>query len=181
MRFTGQIKIWNEEKGFGFITPDGGGQDIFVHISELPRSITPMVGQRYGFEVALNPQGKKKAIGVYVEGAESGRASASRRTRATPASKSSEIGFLGGATLIVVLAGIVFGVYKHQAARHSLMPESSSSAFKCDGRAHCSQMTSCKEAKFFLNYCPGVQMDGDNDGIPCEQQLCTGILDSLLR
>ena len=46
------------------------------------------------------------------------------------------------------------------------------SSFKCDGRIHCSQMTSCEEATFFLKNCPNVQMDGDNDGIPCEQQWC---------
>ena len=49
---------------------------------------------------------------------------------------------------------------------------SESSSFKCDGRTHCSQMTSCEEATFFLRNCPNVQMDGDNDGIPCEQQWC---------
>ncbi len=42
----------------------------------------------------------------------------------------------------------------------------------CDGRRHCSQMTSCAEAKYFLANCPGVQMDGNRDGIPCEQQWC---------
>ncbi len=47
-------------------------------------------------------------------------------------------------------------------------------AFRCDGRLHCSQMTSCSEAKLFLRHCPGVKMDGDGDGVPCEQQLCTG-------
>jgi hypothetical protein len=44
--------------------------------------------------------------------------------------------------------------------------------FKCDGRTRCSQMTSCAEATFFLKNCPGVKMDGDNDGIPCERQWC---------
>jgi predicted negative regulator of RcsB-dependent stress response len=44
--------------------------------------------------------------------------------------------------------------------------------FKCDGRTYCSQMTSCAEATFFLNNCLGVKMDGDNDGVPCEQQWC---------
>jgi len=46
--------------------------------------------------------------------------------------------------------------------------------YRCDGRTRCSQMTSCEEARFFLANCPGVQMDGDNDGIPCEQQWCPG-------
>lgn len=45
-------------------------------------------------------------------------------------------------------------------------------AYRCDGRRYCSQMSSCTEAKFFLANCPGVEMDGDKDGIPCEQQHC---------
>jgi hypothetical protein len=45
--------------------------------------------------------------------------------------------------------------------------------FKCDGRIHCSQMTSCAEANFFLKNCPGTKMDGDGDGIPCESQWCS--------
>ena len=44
--------------------------------------------------------------------------------------------------------------------------------YACDGRVYCSQMTSCDEAKYFLAHCPGVKMDGDNDGIPCERQFC---------
>jgi len=46
------------------------------------------------------------------------------------------------------------------------------SQYKCDGRIYCSQMTSCEEATYFLRNCPGVKMDGDNDGVPCEQQWC---------
>ena len=44
--------------------------------------------------------------------------------------------------------------------------------FKCDGRIYCSQMKSCAEANYFLKHCPGVKMDGDKDGIPCEDQWC---------
>ena len=40
--------------------------------------------------------------------------------------------------------------------------------FKCDGRQYCSQMTSREEAEFFINNCPNTKMDGDQDGIPCE-------------
>ncbi len=50
--------------------------------------------------------------------------------------------------------------------------ETESVAFRCDGRTHCSQMTSCKEATFFLQNCPGVKMDGEGDGVPCERQWC---------
>lgn len=45
-------------------------------------------------------------------------------------------------------------------------------AYRCDGRLHCSQMRSCAEARYFLQNCPGVTMDGDHDGIPCETQWC---------
>jgi endonuclease YncB( thermonuclease family) len=45
-------------------------------------------------------------------------------------------------------------------------------AYRCDGRQYCSQMTSCQEATWFLKHCPGVKMDGNNDGVPCEQQWC---------
>lgn len=44
--------------------------------------------------------------------------------------------------------------------------------YRCDGRTHCSQMTSCDEARFFLRNCPGAKMDGNNDGVPCERQWC---------
>jgi len=42
--------------------------------------------------------------------------------------------------------------------------------YQCDGRQYCSEMDSYEEAKFFLEHCPNVKMDGDNDGIPCERQ-----------
>lgn len=44
--------------------------------------------------------------------------------------------------------------------------------YRCDGRIHCSQMSSCAEATWVLQHCPGTQMDGDRDGIPCETQWC---------
>ena len=59
-----------------------------------------------------------------------------------------------------------------QMASPDVRQEVSSSNFHCDGRTHCSQMTSCEEAAFFLKNCPNVKMDGDGDGIPCEHQWC---------
>jgi len=45
-----------------------------------------------------------------------------------------------------------------------------SKSYKCDGRQHCSQMTSYSEAVYFNKFCPDTKMDGDRDGIPCEKQ-----------
>lgn len=62
MRFEGLIRSWDDERGFGFIEPTLGGQDIFVHIKAFPRGAArPAIGQRVSFEVELGPQGKKRA------------------------------------------------------------------------------------------------------------------------
>ncbi|MBH2030083.1 MAG: cold shock domain-containing protein [Moraxellaceae bacterium] len=47
-------------------------------------------------------------------------------------------------------------------------PVKAQAQFSCDGRKHCSQMHSREEAIFFLKNCPNTKMDGDSDGIPCE-------------
>ena len=48
------------------------------------------------------------------------------------------------------------------------------SRYRCDGRTRCPDMHSCEEATWFLRNCPGTQMDGDGDGVPCESQWCGG-------
>jgi len=50
--------------------------------------------------------------------------------------------------------------------------EAEGAEYKCDGRKRCSQMHSCEEATFFQKNCPGVMMDQDHNGIPCEDQWC---------
>lgn len=43
---------------------------------------------------------------------------------------------------------------------------------RCDGRTRGMQMTSCAAARYVLAHCPGVALDGDRNGIPCERQWC---------
>lgn len=67
MRFAGTLRCWNGDRGFGFIEPARGGEEIFVHIKAFPSgSGRPVVGQRLHFEVEVGPQGKKRARAVQV-------------------------------------------------------------------------------------------------------------------
>jgi len=56
---TGTVKWFNDSKGFGFITPDDGGEDLFAHFSEIQGSgfKTLKDGQRVTFEVKQGPKG----------------------------------------------------------------------------------------------------------------------------
>ncbi len=69
MRQFGIVKFFNQTKGFGFITPDDGGKDVFVHISAVERSGVQMLdgGMRVSFEMQPDPKGKgPKAINLQI-------------------------------------------------------------------------------------------------------------------
>lgn len=60
---VGTVKFFNTTKGFGFITPEDGKQDVFVHISAVERSglTTLSEGQKVGFEVVRDARSGKNA------------------------------------------------------------------------------------------------------------------------
>jgi cold shock protein len=62
---TGTVKWFNAAKGFGFIQPDGGGQDVFVHISAVERAgMTDLQeGQKISFELEDDRKSGKKSAG----------------------------------------------------------------------------------------------------------------------
>lgn len=59
----GTVKFFNSTKGFGFITPEDGGTDVFVHISAVERAgLPPLVeGQKIGFDVVADRRSGKNA------------------------------------------------------------------------------------------------------------------------
>lgn len=65
MRFAGTLTSWNDERGFGFIQADQGGQEVFVHIKAFAaRSGRPQPRQRVSFEIEIDRKGKKRASKV---------------------------------------------------------------------------------------------------------------------
>ena len=68
MAATGTVKWFNSQKGYGFIQPDKGGKDVFVHISAVERSGigSLMEGQRVRYDV-IPDRGKEAAANLSLE------------------------------------------------------------------------------------------------------------------
>lgn len=60
-KLSGTVKWFNDAKGFGFITPDDGGEDLFAHFSSIQMNgfKTLKEGQKVSFEIAQGPKGKQ--------------------------------------------------------------------------------------------------------------------------
>lgn len=70
MEQTGRLESWNDERGFGFIAPQGGGERIFVHINCLTRIATrPRVGDVVQFELGPGRGGRPAARRARIAGA----------------------------------------------------------------------------------------------------------------
>jgi cold shock CspA family protein len=179
MQLTGILRSWNDDRGFGFIAPTHGGNELFVHISAFPRDGSrPVEGESLTYELGRGQNGKPQAVRV-VRQAIGARAP---RVNSPPRRSGRSGPFKTLLVLLVVVVGVAYAYSRFARSANSSVsvhpaaavqtPQTTQSSFRCDGRTYCSQMTSCAEATYFLRHCPGVKMDGNNDGVPCEQQWC---------
>ena len=190
----GLLKAWNDEKGFGFIKSETLAHDTFIHISALKHmSRKSKVGDTIYFEVATQPDGKTKAVNCRIEGVAVLKVTPKKSNHHRVAKSNFTDSFLGkvaSISIIAVLGFVAVNKYSHYKSNEQfnyhtpvitnadlatfdeqyskiVIPKSTQN-FTCDGRQHCSQMTSRAEAVFFINNCPNTKMDGDRDGDPCE-------------
>lgn len=65
---TGTVKFFNVDKGFGFIAPEGGGDDAFVHISAVERAgmQTLEKDQRVSYDLESDKRGKSSAVNLQI-------------------------------------------------------------------------------------------------------------------
>ena len=86
---TGTVKFFNAAKGFGFIAPDEGGADIFVHISQIERADmqTLIEGQRISFQIEGDAKGAKAVKLERLDAAPAGEPSESARARSAEGDK----------------------------------------------------------------------------------------------
>jgi cold shock CspA family protein len=171
MRYKGKIITWNDDRGFGFIEQIGGNEKLFAHISSFAeRKRRPSVGDIVTYEAVKDERGRSKAQKIALPGA-GNRKTVIKRTRLFPWATFSTVSLIAilsiGASLLYA-SKVMFTNHGPSAYRSA----TAETSFRCEGKKHCSQMSSCAEAKFYLNNCPGTIMDGDGDGVPCESQWC---------
>ncbi|MBO9828243.1 excalibur calcium-binding domain-containing protein [Xanthomonas sp. A2111] len=181
MRTHGTLIQWNEERGCGLVRLAHRETEAEVRRAAFPADgVPPRVGELISFDLEHDAQGRPRAMRVM----RPGRAPVSAAPAAT-APRRRRDRWLGVLALLVVLAVAGYAVLRFVAAPPVdpaapaapiasvvTAPASPAPAFQCDGRTHCAQMTSCAEAVYFLQHCPGVEMDGNHDGVPCERQWC---------
>ena len=69
MENKGQLKTWKDDKGFGFIKPDDGSKEVFLHISAVKQAVRrPKVGDTILYERVVEPDGKLRASKALIQG-----------------------------------------------------------------------------------------------------------------
>lgn len=181
MQNRGTLTKWNDDRGFGFIK-HSETEMVFLHISAvqlMPRR--PKEGDILFYDIVQDSSGKKKAACVTIEGLQKVKPLTKNIKYKRPSNFNSTF-----IVFIIILALSVYYFKTHYFSYGESNPPGAlfleniqnseakkvENNFTCQGKIHCSQMTSCEEARFYLKNCPNQNTDGDGDGEPCESQWC---------
>ncbi len=185
MRYQGTIIQWNDDRGFGFIAGNDGSNKLFIHISAFAdRNNRPGLGKIVLYEVGKDNNGRERAINAaFPVMAHSAKNRSIRQNQNDNSVAASWLKLLLSVSVIIFCIFVIWQSSKKDqndiqvnATINSDTQElngsdtNSGDRFVCDGRIYCSDMSSYEEARFFIENCPGTQMDGDGDGNPCEKQ-----------
>jgi len=174
MRLQGRVAEWNDERGFGFVVQSRTGVRIFLHISQLSAGgRRPAIGNLITYEIGKDEKGRMQARNAQF--VDAGASAASRLTDTLVSAVAAMIvlliiGYVARVRIANPNSTVSASIYKIVFARDALR---SHPEFRCGPEKNsCSRMTSCAEALFHQERCAVADMDGDHDGIPCEQQWC---------
>lgn len=101
--FKGRLERWNDGKGFGFIRPENGQKDIFIHISALPKdNRRPLVGDIIRYRMETDQNGRMRAADARIESL----AASFKRKKPVPSKTSGRsVSILASVLMLLVLAG----------------------------------------------------------------------------
>jgi len=112
MRYQGRISNWKDEKGFGFITPNGGGGQVFVHISSFAnRRKRPEGNEIVSYELKTDAKGRAQADNVAIVGDRMPSASSSGKSASALFLVLAFLVFVAGCVFVHKLPGAVLAVY----------------------------------------------------------------------
>ena len=106
---TGVLKTWKEDRGFGFITPNNGGRDVFVHVSAIGETNRrPVPGDIIHYQIVRDKNGKFRAINARIEGVDV----VNKINVANNGKPSVKWIFAAAVGLLIVTAGAVFFYFR---------------------------------------------------------------------
>jgi cold shock CspA family protein len=122
MRQVGKIRSWNDDRGFGFIAPTGGGPELFFHITALlPDGSRPTVGESVSYELGRGKDGKPQAVRVLRQALGDPASYPTRRPTRAGLRRSPLAGLIG-VVVLVALGVYGYGAYRGHIPRSDATP-----------------------------------------------------------
>jgi len=112
MRYQGKITTWKDEQGFGFITPNGGGSQVFIHIKSFTnRQKRPVGNEIVTYELKTDAKGRAQAESIAFVGKHMPSTTSSGRSNVSLILAAAFLIFVAGATSAGKLPFAVLGLY----------------------------------------------------------------------